>query len=167
MTTASLTFGTAFAEPPIVERALSDAGLRLRSFLVDATDFSGSVSLGEPRSRAREALDEAFLQATDANWDGEGAPAADLLGYAYARNFLALLPSSTPNPEAYVDPDGEICFEWYYGPRSVFSVSIGRDGTLTYAGLFGTSKNHGVEPFTDAIPNAIATNIGRARPWSV
>ncbi len=31
-------------------------------------------------------------------------------------------------------------FEWDFGSRLVFSISIGRDGTLTYAGLFGHTK---------------------------
>lgn len=114
------------------------------------------------RLKAFAAMKQAFVEATAENWDGEGGEPADPMSYRYALLFAQSLPGWAPNPEASVDPDGEICLEWDWGRRSIFSVSIGRDGTLTYAGLFGVSKQHGVESFADDIPEAILSGIRRA-----
>jgi hypothetical protein len=124
-------------------------------------DSSWSSAVNEPRSRAFEHLDEMFRKAGEENWDGEGAAPADPLSYGYAQAFLRMLPSWVSNPDVFVDPDGEICLEWDRGRRAVFSVSIGRDGTLTYAGLLGAAKRHGVEPFVDEIPEVILDGIRR------
>lgn len=52
-------------------------------------------------------------------------------------------------------------FEWDNGPRSVFSVAVGRDGSLTYAGLDGGSKSQGVETFGEPIPATVREGIAR------
>jgi hypothetical protein len=134
----------------------------LRMLLIEPEDFSWSSAVDEPRSRAFELLYEAFFEAQEENWDGEGAESADAASYAHAQAFLHLLPSWVKNPEIYFDPDGEVCLEWDSGRRSVFSISIGRDGMLTYAGLFGAAKQHGFEPFVDDIPEILLANISRA-----
>jgi len=102
------------------------------------------------------------VEAATENWDEEGGEPADPMSYRYALLFVQNLPRWAPNPEASVDPDGEISLEWDWGQRWIFSVSIGRGGTLTYAGLFGVSKQHGVENFTDDIPEGILSGIRRA-----
>lgn len=143
------------------DHGLSDTALDLRVALADATGFTGSIALAHRREEAREALLEAYCHAINENWDGEGAAAADPISYGFASSVLDALPGWVPNPDVYVDPDGEFCVEWDNGPRSVFSVSVGRDGTLTYAGLFGSRKSHGVEPFTDSLPLIITQNLAR------
>ena len=60
-----------------------------------------------------------------------------------------------------MDPDGEVSLEWYRGPRRVFSISIGSNDELTYAGIFGASKARGVEPFSFEIPHAVLDNLRR------
>lgn len=60
-----------------------------------------------------------------------------------------------------VHPDGEIEFEWYRGPRWLLTVSVGKTGALSYAGLFGRNKVHGVEQFSEGLPDAIVQNLGR------
>ena len=60
-----------------------------------------------------------------------------------------------------MDPDGEIEFEWFRGPRWLFTVSVGRTGALSYAGLFGRNKTHGVEQLVEGLPEAIAQNLRR------
>jgi len=71
------------------------------------------------------------------------------------------LPSSIPNPEVGIDPDGKISFNWYNGPGNIFSISISGERELTYAGIFGLSKVHGVEYFERNIPEAILNNLQR------
>lgn len=133
----------------------------LRDLFSRASDVEPSIALGEPRRRALEALERAFAHAQEENWDGVGSAAVEPTTFLYATQFLTALPSTTPAPEVAVDSDGELALEWDRGPRSVFSVSVGRDGTLTYAGLFGHTKVHGVEHLREAVPMAIASGIER------
>lgn len=86
------------------------------------------------------------------NWDGEGANRAIPASMEYAEKFINLSTNFTAKPDIYIDPDGEICFEWDAGKRSVFSISFSSDGFLTYASLIGSTKNHGVIPFKEDIP---------------
>ena len=67
----------------------------------------------------------------------------------------------TPAPEVAIDPDGEVSFEWYHGPRRVFSISIGSSDELTYAGIYGSSKARGVETFNFEIPRVVLDNLRR------
>ena len=140
---------------------LSDKAEFLRELSAPTEEASPSC-LFLDRQKAFEALKQAFVEATSENWDGEGGEPADAMSYRFALLFLQNLPGWAANPGASVDPDGEISLEWDWGRRSVFSVSIGRDGTLTYAGLFGVSKQHGVESFADDIPEGILSGIDRA-----
>ena len=75
--------------------------------------------------------------------------------------FSQLLPVNIPIPEIYVDPDGAVTFEWYVGARQVFSVSMGSNNELLYAGLFGANKTHGTEHLDDGLPETILDNIHR------
>lgn len=146
-----------------IYRSLWRRGQALRGYWAGYADFPKSVLIDEPSLRGSEDLRAAFEAASKPNWDGEGAASANPLSYEYAKAFLKVLSPSIPIPDFDVDSDGELCLEWDDGPRSVFSVSIGPDGTLTYAGLFGVNKTHGVETFTDSIPASIESNILRAR----
>jgi len=123
-------------------------------------DDASSVSILD-RVSALNLLEDAFHKARTKNWDREGSEPADPLSFGYAVQFLERLPSWATNPDVTVDPDGEFSLEWDAGRRWVFSVSIGRDGTLSYAGLFGAAQQHGVETFVDEIPDNILLSIRR------
>lgn len=141
-------------EAPLDRAVGSDAEL-LRQ-LSRPSDTSWSFMMDERRVDLFQSLEGAFADAREDDWDGDGSAAADPLSYVYARALLLSLPQWVPNPEVSVDRDGELTADWDFGPRAVFSVSLGRDGTLTYAGLFGTRKSHGVEPFTDRVQEFLA-----------
>ena len=160
MTGACLPFDRVFPTP-ILDRGLSPDAELLRRVTADATSVVPSLTLEGMKNDARQRLEAARRAAAVPGWDGEGAPAADPLSYMYARLFIDQLRSDLQAPDIYVDPDGEFCLEWDSGPRSVFSVSIARDGALTYAGLFGASKAHGVETLLEEIPPAIGRYIER------
>ena len=152
---------TAFAIVSWIDRGLSAEARALRKLTSAAADFSGSVTLGQPKRVAQEALDSAYLQAQEENWDGMGSVRVEPTTYSYASQFLQILPSDLSVPDIAVDTDGEILFEWDHGPRQTFSVSVGRDGTLTFAGLFGQSKIHGTEHLREALPLVIAHSLQR------
>ena len=117
--------------------------------------MSGRV---EPASIALEDTITEFL--TD-NWDGYGAKALQASSLVNADRFLNILPINTRLPEVSVDPDGEIVLEWYKAPRQVFSISVGTNGELVYAGLFGSNKTNGTEFFEDEVPKTILDNLKR------
>jgi len=120
-----------------------------------------SVVLGEVSIDTLEALNDLVQECSSENWDGYGAKALDLITYIHAQEVLQALPTTLPPPDVAVEPDGEISFEWYVGPRRAFSVSVGRENELTYAGMFGRSKTHGTEYFTDELPSTIMENLDR------
>lgn len=161
MTVAATLPITAFALAPWGDRALSDEAQVLRRLISAACEFSGSVAVGEAKRVAQERLAAAYTAAQVEDWDGAGSTRVEPSTYVYADQFLRLLPSSACLPYITVDSDGEILFEWDQGRRQVFSVSVGRDGTLTFAGLFGHSKIHGTEHLREALPSAILDCLER------
>ncbi len=160
MTTAAIPYGVHGTDAAL-DRGLSLEAERLRQLRHESDVVSWSL-LNQRRVELLRSLHEAYADASHENWDGEGSAPADSLSFSYAQAFFFSLPHWAPNPEFTVDPDGEISAEWDYGARAVFSVSVGRDGTLTYAGLFGARKKHGVELFTDDVPEAITQGIRQA-----
>ena len=113
-----------------------------------------------------EAMQEFYEECSSDNWDGYGAQAVTEEGYAEAKRFCSMLPQSTPIPDVTADPDGEIAFEWREGNDSVFSVSVSPDGLLTYAGIFGPNRAHGVEGLGDTVPEVILMCLRRLCPSS-
>ncbi len=144
------------------DRVVSEAG-RLGGILEKQTrECDRSILVGETRRTALDALETEASKASIHNWDGYGAPPVNATAMTYARHFLALLPLNACSPEITIDNDGEVNFQWDFGRRCVFSVSIGRDGTLTYAGLFGYNKMHGTEMLAGTIPMVVSGGIARA-----
>ena len=126
------------------------------------THFFDSLSLRGVADAALGQMDEVRREAASANWDGYGGQPLDPRAYGHAVRFLTALPPTTPVPTVGADPDGEVEIGWSFGQRSVFSVSIGPSGRLTYAGLFGMSKSYGTEWLGAEIPRAILENLARA-----
>jgi hypothetical protein len=104
---------------------------------------------------------DAYREASLPDWDGYGAVPVPRTVMDAACCFLAAVPETWPSPEVYAEPDGELSFEWARGPHWVFSVSVGRTNRLSYAGLFGSNRVHGVESFAGTLPEAIVVNLAR------
>ena len=150
-----------FATVPWIDRGLSNEARVLRNLTITVAEFPRNVALGESKRVAQEAVDATCIAAREDDWDAMGSARVEPSTYEYACQFLRILPPNLPVPDVSVDTDGEILFEWDRGPRQIFSVSVGRDGTLTFAGLFGHSKIHGTEHLREALPLVIAHCIQR------
>lgn len=159
--TLALPMAREYSVPPTVDRGISEDAQEVRRIRARARYFETSYSLGISKWKAIEALRDAFAETQDAGWDGYASERVQPGAILYAMNFLQQLPSNLPPPEIAVDVDGEIAFEWDFGPRRIISVRIGRDGTLTYAGLLGHAAFHGIEIPYDGIPEAILSGIRR------
>jgi hypothetical protein len=80
-----------------------------------------------------------------------------------AMTFAMSLPKYLPIPEVAADPDGEISFDWIGKSGKMFSVSIGADGRISYAGRFSDkSKTHGIEQLSETCQKQILVGIERA-----
>ena len=142
------------------DRGVSDDVQALNLFVEKMfEDCSQSVIIN-----ANESLQELYNllgECSTENWDGYGAQPVDPDSFNEAERFIRALPTTVSEPEVAVDPDGEISLEWYFEPRKVFSVSIGKRNEIKYAGLYGLNKTYGREFFDDEIPKAIFDNIER------
>ena len=142
------------------DRGVSDDVQALNLFVEEMfEDCSQSVIIS-----ANESMQELYNlleECSTENWDGYGAQPIDPDSFSEAERFIRALPTTISKPEVAVDPDGEISLEWYFEPRKVFSVSIGKRNEIKYAGLYGLNKTYGREYFDNEIPKAIFDNINR------
>ena len=141
------------------ERAINSATAELELSATSASDTS--VTRGLSRRRLVDAIESAAREAAAPNWDGNGARPVESTTVAFARHFAAALPGHLPLPDVSADADGDLSFDWNYGPRRVFSVSVRRDGILNYAGLHGASSVHGSETIFGGLPPQLVQQIGR------
>jgi len=128
---------------------------------IEETLLARTMTIGRHYWETRRSLAHALESLAADNWDGYGAKPVDADSCLKAIQFSRLLPMDIPVPETEVDTDGEVRFEWYRSPRQVLSVAVGGDGRLAYAGLFGASRIHGTEYFSDQLPNTILDSIRR------
>jgi hypothetical protein len=144
------------------DRGVSEEAKVIHALLTGVEDdLLNSMSLGAAYREALFSLRRMMAESSLTNWDGYGARAINPVALAHAVRLLKTLPTTAPIPELGLDPDGEIAFEWHLGPRRVFSLSVGSNGQLSYAGLFGRSDTHGTEYFGDELPKAILDNLNR------
>ena len=126
-----------------------------------------SVSVEQAYADCVESLIEVFKEASQANWDGYDANKVSGATLTQAATLLAFLPSTFPKPEFSAHPDGELAFEWYFGPRRLLTVSVNESGRLSYAALIGQARHHGTEFLHDALPETIALVLRRIHSnWS-
>jgi hypothetical protein len=144
----------------------SDAGVSREAWLLHQERLRGFICSQsvDAQSRAEVLLqvEEAVKRASVPDWDNEGAAPVEQTTVRYATRFLWALPQGMPAPSVLVDRDGDIVFDWGSHPRHTFSVSIARDGTLAYAGLFGRARTLGKENLTEGISASLLAYIERA-----
>lgn len=124
-------------------------------------DFYRTFIFGERSNEISNEIEEIATEGGCDNWDGYGGKAIDHRSYLVAYDFFNTMPTTIPVPEVSLDPDGEISFEWFKDSDNIFSVSIGGDKMITYAGVFGINKVQGKECFSTLIPQPIIENLLR------
>lgn len=143
------------------DRAVSEEAKQSRHVRQFVGQVTPSVSIDEAYKESLDLLLDAFEEASRPNWDGYDAYPVSGATVAQARAFLDLLPSTLPGPEISPHPDGELAFEWSFGPRRLLTVSVNESGRLSYAALFGHARLHGTEFLLDAMPEAVALALRR------
>ncbi len=109
-------------------------------------------------------LDTVFLEASNQNWDGYGAEAADIRSFENAFELIKVLPRCYSKPEITVDPDGEVCLEWYRSPAQLVSISVSAKGMLNYIAFIGKNRMKGTEAFDGEFPRYIEKIFKRVFP---
>lgn len=122
---------------------------------------SESITLGRPLGDILDSLFEVFKECSAIGWDGYGASALTEDAFEEAKKIIDLLPSSIKMPEIVAEPNGEIGFEWRRGKGQVFVLSVGGKHKITYAGIFGENKIHGIEYFEETLPLVIIQHLKR------
>jgi len=110
---------------------------------------------------ALENLAELKQECAKPAWDGCDAQPVGEKTLEHLVAFLQALPENVPVPDLVPEPDGEVAVEWQTGARRIFSVSIGPDERLSYAGLLGANRWHGVDQFFGNMPSEIIRGIAR------
>jgi hypothetical protein len=118
-----------------------------------------SVSLS--RSEIIDELIEIYNECSEGDWDGYGALALEKDSIFGAVKFITLLPSSMPMPEISAEPSGVVGLEWHKDKNLVFVVTLINENILSYAGIFGLNKTHGIEYFGESIPHILIEHIRR------
>lgn len=117
-------------------------------------------SVGLPLEEAFQSLNELYGECSAENWDGYGAKAVSVDSIYEAFKFCQMI-TSFPMPQMLAEPSGEIGLEWYKDNKMIFVISLNGKGMISYAGIFGSNKIHGIEYFSDSIPSVIIENLRR------
>lgn len=142
------------------DRSVSSDGKKLNELLRKAREPDTSIVLG---ARWR-ALDLACAEAAFPGWDGEGSAPTTPAVCEQAKRFLEALPPAYPDPEIWVDRDGDVVFEWASSADWVFVVVLDGAGILRYSGLFGEAKAYGRERFGSEVPGVVGEHLARFAP---
>lgn len=159
--TIALRLHSSFPNAWVPDPALGEDARRVWALRTQSDHFPPSITLDGYADRQVAQLFDAYSKAGQPGWDGYDARPADLHAVRHALRFLKCLPISGPAPDIGVDTDGHIVFEWDKDANRIFSVRIGPDSTLWYAGLDGPATSHGKELFLDDLPEAVAIGIDR------
>ena len=98
------------------------------------------------------------------NWDSEGAmPVVDttmVLTKMVVEALFRLLPKVTPSPDLIPESDGEICISWSVDSTHIFSLSIGDQRKINFAGQFGNEGSvHAWQPIDTKSLSAIEASL--------
>jgi hypothetical protein len=120
-----------------------------------------SLAVSRTTDSALSELNEIRVEAAHAGWDGYGARPVSFDAYLQARRFLEALPTTAPPPEVSADPDGEVSFDWVFGPRKALTLSIGANGRCSYAWIRGKRTSRGTEWLDDEVPTNIVSALAQ------
>jgi len=137
------------------DRGISNEARTVRQRVAAVETSAWRTEQSRLRRQRQQALDEAFSECSQPDWDGYGAAPASELSMGWARQVLAAFPSTLGVPDIAFEPDGDAGLEWWLGPDRVLSVSVGRNGELRYAARLNAVRVIGTEMFADGLPKRL------------
>lgn len=128
---------------------------------VQESATSRSIILDQDYEQIRSLILRKAKDASRPDWDGEGASPIDYYALRFAMLLAKSLPSGLGIPDVYVEPEGEIGFEWARSPREILEIVVGARGRIHYASLIGTERHYGSVPIHHGIPEEVIRRIRR------
>lgn len=115
------------------------------------------------RESLKDELASVIRSCPDVGWDGYDAEPIPVESAIAGRRLIEALPEFIAIPNVVPEPSGRIALEWCEEGQKRFLLSV--SGTsLTYAGVYGGSKEYGVERFLDVLPANIQGILTRYFP---
>ncbi len=147
--------------PFVTETAIGESTPNLRRVWTEYRERDTSLLRGMDVRELLSRINTASDEAREPNWNGEDGHPVEPSTIDQAWLFAACLPTTLPIPDVSPDADGDLAFDWNLGPRRVFSVSVRRDGSLSYAALVGASRSHGTGTLRGGLPPEIIQWVQR------
>jgi hypothetical protein len=128
--------------------------------------FGNSVFFAGSAQTASDALWGLAIKAGEDDWDSEGGSKISEGSLELALKLLKKMPRDWPAPDVDLDSDGDVAFEWYAGPGRRLSVSVGKNGKLSYAWMIPNydgkvERNYGVAESQGVFPETISGVVSR------
>ncbi len=142
------------------ETGVSDAAQTLKKFREGMEELN-QESLTFSNLSLDDQLIDAYREATQPNWDGEGSTPVSPATLRLAKEFVESLPRKYQTPEIAPEPDGHVNLEWYNGKHRLLSVSVNPDGRLHWAALIGCEDPRGSCVFFGQAPKTLLHLLGR------
>ena len=137
-----------------VESGVSEAAQTLKDFR-NRIDVLNHESATFSNLSLDDQLIDAYCEATQSDWDGEGSTPVEPGTLKLAKEFVESLPRKYQTPEIAPEPDGHVSLEWYNGKRRLLSVSVNPDGRLHWAALIGSEDPRGSCVFFGEAPKTL------------
>ena len=138
----------------ILETGVSDAAQTLKKFRDGIAELNHE-SVTFSNLSLDDQLIDAYAEASQPDWDGEGSIAVEPATLQLAKEFVESLPRKYQTPEIAPEPDGHVNLEWYNGKRRLLSVSVNPDGRLHWAALIGSEDPRGSCVFFGEAPKTL------------
>ncbi len=106
------------------------------------------------RDALRDEIAAVVRNSSRPGWDGYDAEPISIDSANRALRLIEALPEHITPPSVIPEPSGEIGLEWHTDHQRDFSISVSGT-TLIYAGVFGSCKKYGEEPFGDVLSSTI------------
>jgi hypothetical protein len=110
-------------------------------------------------------LSEIRVECGQINWDGYGGrpitPEVIDKASEISAALFALVPPGIPAPDAVPEGDGNVSLSWTRDRHHRFSVSMGGDDLLSFAGIIRRGiERHGTEEFDGSDPSVLQEIAG-------
>jgi len=128
--------------------------------------FENSVFLFGNAQTALAALMKLASETTEDGWDGEDGSKMAEGSLNFAVRLLKEMPREWAVPTVDLDPDGEVSLQWYGGPDSRLSISVGNSGKISYAWILPSENGklervHGIAESDGLFPPTISEAISK------
>ena len=141
---------------PMIEKA---------DWITNETDLVGSLAVYYGRRNERrlvnrqvvdlqKEIDVIAIEASEPNWDHEGAAAVDPDTIAVTKELVALFPKMDALPDVSATPHGEVYFDWAPARDRLLALSVGPPANheIVFAAMFGNERVSGRQHWSGTLP---------------